>query len=180
VLYQSMLRKFVSGQQQLPHKLAVALDAGDWPGAERLAHTLKGVCGNIGARGLAGQSQVLESMLQAPGPRPPVDAQIALIAGELGALIERIGQHLQPLESGPVGVAVAMLNGPAFAAACTRLQALLSDSDASAFDVFAAQADVFRAGLPAHYEPLREAAENFDADEMLRVLRDGLAVFAAA
>jgi signal transduction histidine kinase/CheY-like chemotaxis protein len=182
VLYQSMLRKFVSGQQQLPYKLAVALDAGDWPGAERLAHTLKGVCGNIGARGLAGQSQVLESMLQAPGPRPPVDAQIALIAGELGALIERIGLYLQPLETGPVGVVVAAaaLNGPAFAAACTRLQALLSDSDASAFDVFAAQADVFRAGLPAHYEPLREAAENFDADEMLRVLRDGLAVFAAA
>ncbi len=177
-LYVSMLGKFVSDQQHLPRQLGAALEAGDWPGAEFLAHTLKGVTGNIGARSLAEQVQVLESMLKVPGPRPAVDDQLALIAGELGSLIDRIAQQLQPLASGPV-VALA-LDVPAFAVACTRLQSLLSDSDAQAFDIFAAQTDIFRAGLPAHYQALREAAENFDVDEMLRVLRDGLAATAAA
>ena len=176
-LYQSMLRKFVSGQSDLPQRLGAALDTGDWPAAERMAHTLKGVSGNIGARSLAGQAQILESMLQTPGPRPAVDGQLAAIAVELKVLIRQIDRQLKPQDTVPA--VDAALDKAAFAAACARLQTLLSDCDALAFEVFSGQSDLFRAGFPEHFAGLNAAAENFDADEMLAVLRSALAQLAS-
>jgi two-component system, sensor histidine kinase and response regulator len=48
-LYLAMLRKFVISQKDAPAQVERALDAGDWNTAERLAHTARGVAGNIGA-----------------------------------------------------------------------------------------------------------------------------------
>ncbi|MDD2711908.1 MAG: response regulator, partial [Simplicispira sp.] len=46
-LYLSMLRKFVTGQASVLEDVKAALNEGDWMTAERLAHTLKSVAGNI-------------------------------------------------------------------------------------------------------------------------------------
>ena len=48
-LYIDLLGRFVSGQHDACTRIAQALDAGNAELARRLAHTLKGVAGNIGA-----------------------------------------------------------------------------------------------------------------------------------
>lgn len=58
-LYRSLLQKFAAGQRDCVERIRVALAADDWALAERLAHTLKGVSGNIGASTL--QQQAAES-----------------------------------------------------------------------------------------------------------------------
>ncbi|HVR53279.1 MAG TPA: response regulator, partial [Pseudorhodoferax sp.] len=47
-LYRQLLSKFMAGQAGTPQAIAQALQHGDAATAERLAHTLKGVAGNLG------------------------------------------------------------------------------------------------------------------------------------
>jgi two-component system sensor histidine kinase/response regulator len=76
-LYLSLLRKFVSGQRSGGAELQALVQGGEWAAAEMLAHTLKGVAGNIGAHALQAQAARLEEVLRdadrraGPGPSWP-------------------------------------------------------------------------------------------------------------
>src|SRR3990172_9375788 len=63
-LYLSMLRKFIAGQKSATAEIAKALEGNDRGAAERLAHTLKGVSGNIGATGLQQLAEKLEAAIR--------------------------------------------------------------------------------------------------------------------
>ena len=67
-LYLSMLRKFVAGQKSATAEILKALEGNDWDTAERLAHTLKGVSGNIGATGLQQLAEKLEAAIKERQP----------------------------------------------------------------------------------------------------------------
>ncbi|MBI2768731.1 MAG: response regulator [Burkholderiales bacterium] len=63
-LYRAMLRRFADGQAGGGEAIRDALQSGDWALAERLAHTTKGVAGNIGATGLPECAAELETALR--------------------------------------------------------------------------------------------------------------------
>src|SRR5262249_58371946 len=48
-LYVKLLRQFIEGEADAPERIVQALGAGDLAGAEREAHTVSGVAGNLGA-----------------------------------------------------------------------------------------------------------------------------------
>ena len=62
--YASMLRKFVASQQDAAERIQDALLVLDTDTAERLAHTLKSVAGNLGASALQDAADTLESSLR--------------------------------------------------------------------------------------------------------------------
>ncbi len=64
-LYLSLLRKFPSNQREAVQQIRAALDKDDWVAAERLAHTLKGVAGTIGANALQTLAADLDQLLKA-------------------------------------------------------------------------------------------------------------------
>jgi HPt (histidine-containing phosphotransfer) domain-containing protein len=70
-LYLSLLRKFVSGQRDVPDQILQALDRQDWEAAEMLAHTLKGVAGNIGATELQTLATELDRLVAERRSCPP-------------------------------------------------------------------------------------------------------------
>jgi two-component system sensor histidine kinase/response regulator len=72
-LYISMLKKFIAGQKNVPAQITVALNADDRNTAERFAHTLKGVAGNIGAGPLQKQAECLEALTSERHPRESID-----------------------------------------------------------------------------------------------------------
>jgi CheY-like chemotaxis protein len=88
-LYLSMLRRYVAGQRTCPAELRDALDSGDWPRAERLAHTARGVSGSIGAVQIPEHAEALEQAIRDKRPRGEVEQHlhdfevclVALIAG---------------------------------------------------------------------------------------------------
>jgi HPt (histidine-containing phosphotransfer) domain-containing protein len=53
----------VLGQRGCPADIRRALDGGDWAAAERLAHTARGLSGNIGAVRVPAQAQALEDAI---------------------------------------------------------------------------------------------------------------------
>jgi len=171
-LYQSLLRKFATGQRDFAAVLLGALEAGDPVTAKRLAHTLKGLSASIGAEALSKQVEHLESLLTAGPDRPVVMAQLDLVAQGLTALIQGIEASLSPSDSAP---ALTTWDPEELATVGVKLQALLEDSDALAFQWFERHAALIRAAWPAHSAAMQTAADQFDIDDMLAALRQALA-----
>ncbi|MFO1244440.1 MAG: response regulator [Ramlibacter sp.] len=75
-LYVNMLHRYADGQAGCAQAIRSALAAGDSAQAQRLAHTCKGVSGNIGARGVAERAAALEQALLQASPQvgPSLDA----------------------------------------------------------------------------------------------------------
>lgn len=68
-IYLSILRKFAKGQKDSVSEIERALDSGDRGTAERLAHTLKGVAGNIGAEAVQKKAALLQDSIREDAPR---------------------------------------------------------------------------------------------------------------
>ena len=97
-LYVTMLRKYAAGQKNCPQAIRTALDAGDWATAQRAAHTLKGVSGNIGATDIPGYADAVEQALRLQLPLPEIEQTLSQLEPPLAALINAIESWL-PLQS---------------------------------------------------------------------------------
>jgi len=89
--YCAILEKFRNGQQNTLAGINSAIAAEDWGKAERLAHTLKGLLGTLGAEKLQGKAAELETAIRGrvnariESLLPVVDAELA----QLSAAIDR-------------------------------------------------------------------------------------------
>ncbi|HVY98674.1 MAG TPA: response regulator [Dongiaceae bacterium] len=173
-LYRDLLRKFARDQAGVPAALKAALDAGDAATAQRLAHTAKGLAGNIGAPRLQEQAALLEEAIRQDSPRPRIDALLDVWAAAQAALIaalrEQVAEPQQP----------AAVNGAAVAdparrdAVMRRLAELLKSDDSDAIDLIEAEADLLRAALGgSRFDALADASHSFDFDTALRELDRG-------
>jgi PAS domain S-box-containing protein len=91
-LYHRLLLKFRNNYQNFAYDFQQAISADDIETAERLAHTLKGVAGNIGASKLYQLAQVLESEMNTdtltPESQTNVEHELALVITALSVLSE--------------------------------------------------------------------------------------------
>ena len=166
-LYLSMLRKFVAGQKSATAEILKALEGDDWGTAERLAHTLKGVSGNIGATGLQQLAEKIETAIKERQPRKAVDNRLDELKKPLENLIAQLEQKL-PEEQGKTAVTV---NQEKLKAVCDKLEALLADYDSEAGDVLDANADLLNAAFPNHYRKIDDGIRSFDFEAALAALR---------
>ena len=145
-LYVKILRQFVEQQGPASDQVADALAKGDHALAERLAHTLKGVAGNIGAAGVQSAAAALERVLR---DRSNAD--------EVERARQRVGVVLEPLATGiraALGPAGSDASAPVQPAAPTnparsreaaaQLATLLSDSDPAAGEFVDANREALR------------------------------------
>ena len=166
-LYLLMLRKFVAGQKSATTEILKALDGNDWGTAERLAHTLKGVSGNIGATGLQQLAETLEAAIKERQPRKAVDGRLDELKNPLENLIAQLEQKL-PEEQGKTAVIV---DPEKLKAICDKLEALLVDDDAEAGTVLDVNRDLLNAAFPNHYHQIDDGIRSFDFDAALAALR---------
>ena len=145
-LYVKILRQFAEEQGRAPDQVADALAKEDHALAERLAHTLKGVAGNIGAGGVQSAASALERVIR---DRSNAD--------EIERVRQRVGVVLEPLATGiraALGTAGSDASAPVPPAAPTdparsreaaaQLTALLSESDPAAGEFIDANRDALR------------------------------------
>jgi two-component system sensor histidine kinase/response regulator len=167
-LYLSMLRKFVAGQKSAPDEILKALGANDWNGAERIAHTLKGVSGNIGATDLQQLADKFEAAIRERRPRDELDGLLSALKNLLKHLIAQLEQNLpkeQVMTSIPVDTAKLKM-------VCDKLKILLTDDDAAAADVLEANAQLLSAAFPGHYQKIAAAIQSFNFKAALTALGD--------
>jgi CheY-like chemotaxis protein len=170
-LYLDLLRQFATKQAEAPVQIAAALEAKDQELAERIAHTVKGVAGNLGISAVHAAAQELEKTIREGSDS--VNARLREFAQVVGAGVQAIEGAL------PVAAAVKAENARPFdeaaaAAAVVRLKALLKAGDAEAGEAFrdlreSVSGVVDEAGLDA----VGGAIEDFDFEDALLKL-DGI------
>jgi CheY-like chemotaxis protein len=171
-LYLSMLRKFAAGQKSTPAAILKALEDSDWKTAERLAHTLKGLSGNIGATGLQQLAEKFEVAIKERQPREEIDAQLGGLKQQLDHFIDEMVEML-PNKSGKANVTI---DREKLKTVCSRLEALLDDDDAEAADVLDANAELLNTAFPNHYQQIEDGIRSFDFEVALNALKGASSV----
>jgi len=170
-LYRDLLRKFARDQAPVPAALKAALAADDLATALRLAHTAKGLAGNIGASRLQEQAGELEAAIRDDAPRARIEALLQVWSTALSTLIVALDHQLATPEA---------VNGHAAPdaaqrdAVLRRLAALLKSDDSDAVDLIEAEAETLRAALgSSRFDALADASHSYDFDKALRELHRG-------
>jgi two-component system sensor histidine kinase/response regulator len=158
-LYLSLLRKFTSNQRDFATYMDAALLASDWETAIRLAHTLKGVAGQVGAKNIRAMAELMEHALkqrESPEVLQSVKLQIAEMMDELIAKIEaRLPADLPLLLASNV-------NTQELQEISVRLLAQLEASDFAAGHLIEAHEGLLHAGLGPDFEKIRTAIQDFE------------------
>lgn len=166
-LYRDLLNRYVAGQADAPARMRVALAAGDRQTAERLAHTLKGVSGNIGAVLIQTLAADLEQMLRQEASLETLETAL----GQVGAALdELIAGLLDGSPTDPV-ITVPAADREALTPIVQRLEALLREDDTEAVDWFAGHRQPLAEGLDDEcFQALARAINDYDFAEALRRL----------
>jgi len=172
--YIAMLRTFVSNQAGAVQQLRSQLAAGDRAGAERSAHTLKGLAGNIGADALQVLADETEhalspartASLQARVLAEQLAPQLAQLASVLAGQIAAIEAALPALEPEiPHSYTAAQRDH-----IVAELVALLEDDDARSAHLLNQHKNLLAAAFPQHYARLEHAIQEFDMEQALVLL----------
>jgi PAS domain S-box-containing protein len=163
--YLKLLGRFVDAHGADAAQMNACLAAGETVIALRMAHTLKGVAGNLGVLGVADRAAQIESALRA-GDEPDV-ALAEGIAGDMNAL--RRALEGQPQAPEPVDHAVTV-NPQLLAEVVTELRSLLAASDSRALTVAGEHAALLRSALGAGVDEFVTCLDRFDFEAALRHL----------
>jgi HPt (histidine-containing phosphotransfer) domain-containing protein len=173
-LYRDLLLQFVAKQADAPEQILAAIDSGDMNLAERLAHTVKGVAGNLGLGEVFSVAEKLEKAIRREGV---VDAALM---EEFSAVIDRqVGAIRQAMEEvkGMMAEQTAAEAGntefdaEATAASIARLKTLLEACDGEAAEAYL-EVERALAGTVArpHLDALNVAINEFDFEAAIAEL----------
>jgi signal transduction histidine kinase/CheY-like chemotaxis protein len=167
-LYHRMLQKFRDGQADFLAQFSAARRGDDASAPERLAHTLKGTAGNIGARAVQAAAAELEAACKAQAPAERIETLLACASAALLPVIAGLRQ-IGSDESAAQHTAV---DGEQLRTLAEKLRALLADDDSEAGDLLDEHADLFKAAFAGHYRRIDDAIKSFDYEAALEALAE--------
>jgi two-component system sensor histidine kinase/response regulator len=148
-LYVKLLRQFVEQQGPALEQIAAAVAKGETSVAERLAHTLKGVAGSIGAKAVQAEAATLEKMIREGAADDDVETARQRVAAVLDPLVAALRSGLQAPAADVAAPATLEPIDPAKIRVATgQLMNLLSDFDAGCGDFVEANRALLQAVLP--------------------------------
>ncbi|WP_271008217.1 response regulator [Paucibacter sp. B51] len=183
-LYQSLLAKFVQGQGKAPAEIRRQLQAADGQAARMLAHTLKGVAGNLGAVDVQQRAELLEHALR---QREEVDLsrdaelQALLLALEQGMeqLLEGLQAAMPNLRASASAPVTQSTDGPGLSQSQLHelrahgpvLLQQLQDGDPEALALLAEYDTLWQAALGAGFEAFARELRQFNFDRVAPILQ---------
>jgi two-component system sensor histidine kinase/response regulator len=177
-LYVKLLRQFVEQQGPALEQLAAALAQSETSVAERLAHTLKGVSGSIGAKAVQAAAATLETLIREGAAAAEIETarqRAILVLDPLVAALRTglpapAAELAAPAASEPVDPVKVRV-------AAEQLMNLLSESDAECGDFVEANRALLQAALPmsqwAEFENLIQEYAFGEAEALLRAAVEG-------
>ena len=170
--YERLLHTFLRDHGSDGSLLTERLAAGDFAHAVRIAHTLKGLAGTLGAGPLHTSAEQLERALRSDG----VDAaQRMRLATVLGSHLERFAGALRAVLPGQIEDVATEVDWPRVRAVAEALELLLSQDDARALDLFDLHAADLRAAAGKNAVALERHVHRFEFDSAREVLLTTLA-----
>ncbi|MGC9451333.1 MAG: response regulator, partial [Oceanipulchritudo sp.] len=133
---EKLMVKFVKNQATVVEDIRTALDAGEREDARRLAHTLKGLAGLIGATGLQDSARKLETALKGKTGESDENALLEATEHSLQEVMDglsRLKAGKPAVEEGP---AKPTISGDKALKLLDKLLSLLKDGDSEALPCF--------------------------------------------
>lgn len=149
-----------------------ALAAGQGAEAERLAHTAKGLAGNIGADRIRHLAEAVEQAIHEQAGEAAITQALAELAPPLAELVDHLTHDLPPLPAPPASPPTAAAPDAALAPICRRLAALLANDDAAAGNLLEEAGPTLQAAFPEAYPVLAEGVRAYDFEAALATLRE--------
>ncbi|MET0013946.1 MAG: response regulator [Sedimenticola sp.] len=170
-LYMQLLKKFRKNQAGAADEVVHSLEAGDPDTARRVAHTLKGVSGNLGARRLFEAARDLEECIK-KDDESCVQRQMPEVREALGQILEAIEKLGRPADTPAAKQVVDDADMEAIGAHLKELGALLADADTAAGRYLSDLMEQHRATpLYDGLEEMESLVEDYDFTEALEVMR---------
>jgi PAS domain S-box-containing protein len=169
-LYLWLLRTFLEREPGSAAAIGQALKKGDLALAERLAHTAKGIAGNIGAGGLEEAAAALEAALQGAAGTSTVQERLVGFTEELESLVASVRKSLPQAAQEPDCAPTGQVEPGKVAPVLNTLFSYIRESDAAAED-YLQEAQPELGSLPR--QAMRQLAANlanFDYDAALCTL----------
>jgi PAS domain S-box-containing protein len=163
-LYRRLLEQFCEKESATGRQIEQAIQSGDRATAERLAHTLKGVAGNLGIAAVQEAAARLERAIR--GGHSSIPAKLAELESEMGPQVQAIRNALDTLAERPAVVPATHFDADAAVTAIGRLKALLEANDGEAADVVDRLAEALAGtAAPELIAALRAAMDDFDFEK---------------
>jgi HPt (histidine-containing phosphotransfer) domain-containing protein len=148
-LYLKLLRQFVEQQGTAPADIKEALANNDTSTAERLAHTVKGVCGNLGVRDVQQAAAKLEKSIAAKTEPSGLTVPLQDFSAALEDFVGRLRAALPKTEgTSEPAVPPVSFNTAQARQVIAEMIDHLNNFDPSASECLEAHRDVFRSVLP--------------------------------
>jgi signal transduction histidine kinase/CheY-like chemotaxis protein len=166
-LYRDLLGQFADKQGDAAAQMSMALREGDQKLAERIAHTVKGVAGNIGISEVQSAAQKLEKAIR--DGHDSIPTLLDDFATLLNTQVHAIKQALH--ESAPAKseeVPSTSFNGEAASDAIVRLRSLLEASDGDTEEAFRSLQDAVAGAVEkTQLDALNASINDFDFETAL-------------
>jgi CheY-like chemotaxis protein len=180
-LYCDLLRRFVEGQRDAAERVREALRAGDAATAERIAHTAKGVSGNLGASEVQAVAGELERSIgggEAAAVREQILERFArAMQGTIARVVSALeaAQAAKPQATKPQAPSGEEADADAVGRMLDKLVEYAEANDSEAGDYLASVRETLARCCPQQeFEKLESSLRSYDfaaAVEVLRVLR---------
>ncbi|MEY3881835.1 MAG: hypothetical protein RIQ94_2631, partial [Pseudomonadota bacterium] len=167
IVYLSLLRKFINNQHDFPNSIRSSLDKHQWHQAELLAHTLKGVAGNIGANKLSAKADILEKLIH----NQDTSDLIEIACNQTNLLLIQLIEDIENLAFIDMEEDISIDNPHQnIEDLLEQIKQLLIDSDGDAVDLFNKNQAKIKARFPSYFLRLQDCASNYDFEEMILCL----------
>jgi two-component system sensor histidine kinase/response regulator len=184
--YRSLLQQFVDRQAHIGYQIEQALNATQWERARRLAHTLKGVAGTLGALQLQVMAEAMEQAIVAgqAGAADPAALlpQVRALDECLLLLIQQLTLALGPVRS----LAARSANDPepesaedadvALADIARDLSHLFAQGEFGAVALLNRHSRRLRLAMGPDFDRLERAVQEFDFGRALMILGETMKI----
>ncbi len=168
-LYSKLLRQFIDQQGPAPAQISEALRRNDTSTAERLAHTVKGVAGNLGAGAIQQVASKLEKAIGMKISSVDLDPILSEFAFAMKDFVGRLRAALPELKTPVAPAAPApQINPELIMSAAREMIMHLNNFDPAASDCFEKNRELFGALLsPDELSRFEQHLGNFSFAEAL-------------
>jgi two-component system sensor histidine kinase/response regulator len=166
--YINMLQNYVTNQEKTVEHLRDALQKEDYVGAEIIAHSAKGVSGNIGATQLQDMAYELETRISNKTPISQMEDKLSLFEKVQSSLIQAL-KNAFPTTTPQIIQNVDITSAPDV---FNRLISLLEDQDHSAVRYFEKNSALLQSALGDEiFSTVKKQIKQYDFEATLQLLR---------
>ncbi|WP_372397448.1 response regulator [Azospirillum sp. HJ39] len=176
-LFRRFIGQFASSYADVAERIAAALETGDLPAAKSVAHELKSVAGNLGARRLSAAADAVQVAIQQDDPAA-AEVQVPVLRSELALVMDSARRLAKDAGARPAGRPDG--GGPdrspekrqALAARLPRFAKLLQDSNFAAAEEFGMLAPLLTDWVePSTVKGLSAAIDGLDFTKALGIVQ---------